>query len=105
MTNAAALTKGKASDWKENVGKETLKVFNEFADTLTELKFDADDMLQEGFAEGIEKLEVSLKVVEKLRKGSWNEIFVEGGVLFLQYEPGYWGTSIKSSAGGIIDLL
>lgn len=42
--NAKALEEGKAPDWQENIGRETIKVFEEFADTLTELKFDSDEM-------------------------------------------------------------
>lgn len=67
--------------------------------------FADDDMLQEGFREGVERNEIAVRVVEKLERGTYNECMVEEGVVVLETTPGYWGTNVGQAGEGLLDLL
>ena len=92
-------------EWQKHIGALTLQYFSEFADHLDNLGFGNDEMLQEGFKEGIEKNEIALRVVEKLERGTYNECAVEEGVVVLKTTPGYWGTNVGQAGEGLMDLL
>jgi hypothetical protein len=71
-------------DWESNIGYMTLKYFEGIAWQLKSQKFDDDEMLREGFNEAVDKGEIAFRVVEKLQKGSYNEVVIDGGVCYIQ---------------------
>ncbi|RMZ77742.1 hypothetical protein DV737_g4199, partial [Chaetothyriales sp. CBS 132003] len=105
--NAAALSKSKDSrdDWDRILGKATLDYFEGFADQLTRTGFANDDMLQEGFQEAITMNEIALRVVDKLEKGTYNEVVVKDGVAVLQTTPKYWWANVGDIGSNILDVL
>lgn len=72
------------ADWDKIIGGATLAYFEGLKYQLERAGFKGDDMLQEGFQDGVSKNEISFRVVEKLVKGSYHEILVEDGVLVIQ---------------------
>ena len=88
-SNAAALAKygdkGR-SDWDRILGQSTLAYFEGVVYQLKRNGFKDDEMLQEGFQEGVTKNEISVRIVDKLtgKYGSYNETIIEDGVLFVQ---------------------
>lgn len=92
-------------EWQKHLGRSTLSYFNAFAAQLEGLGFPNDDMLQEGFKDVVEKNEVSLRVVDKLVKGTYNECVFEGGVCYIQTTPEYWTTNIRDTGARIVELL
>jgi hypothetical protein len=73
-------------DFDKRIGWLTLAYFQGLQYVLKQNKFKDDDMLQDGFQEGVEKGEVCVQIVDKLEgKGSsYNEAIVKGGVLYIQ---------------------
>lgn len=69
------------------LGTVTVNYFKSFADNLTYLKFDGDDMMQEGFQEACDKGIIKLEVVDKLVHGTYNDVIFEEGVCKLQVFP------------------
>lgn len=96
---------GVRDDWENYLGSFTYQYFEGLLSTLQWKEFGDDDMLREGFQEGVSKGEVQFKVVEKLEKGSYNESLVKDGVLYMQTEPKYFGTNVSDCASNIIELL
>jgi hypothetical protein len=84
--NYAALAglRDKPSNWEKNLGTHSLAYFTGFQRTLEYEKFANDEMMQEGFLDIVSQKEVSLRIVKKLVKGTYNEVIVEDGVLCLQ---------------------
>ncbi|KAI1097862.1 hypothetical protein F4804DRAFT_326310, partial [Jackrogersella minutella] len=72
------------SDWESLLGSFTGFYWEGFVNQLKYQKFDMDDMLREGFHEGVEKGEVAFRIVEKLKYSSYCECEIEDGVLYLQ---------------------
>ncbi len=62
-------------------------------------------MLQEGFKEAVETSEISLRIVDKLVKGSYHECVIESGVCYMQTTPKYWTTNIREIVADIMNLL
>jgi hypothetical protein len=69
-------------DWERNLGNFAVKYYESFTDTLQREKFGEDDMLREGFEEGVPKGVVKLRLVEKM--SGYNAILVEDGVCIMQ---------------------
>ncbi|KAI9847345.1 MAG: hypothetical protein M1838_000929 [Thelocarpon superellum] len=106
--NFAILSKhpdGLSSGWQKAIGDGTLSYFESLLDNLKRLKFDSDEMLREGFTDVVNKNEVVLKVVDKLRAGSYNEVFPEDGVLYIQTIPNYWRTNTSDACSEILNVL
>ena len=84
--NATKLAKdsSSSSDWRKEYGTALLKMFKQAATGLEEAKFGEDDMLQEALAEALTSKEIGIKVVDKLNRGSWHEVLVENGGLYLR---------------------
>lgn len=80
----AMLKKGKdvRDDWERNLGNFAKLYYESFVDTLVREKFGEDDMLREGFEEGVPKGVVKLRIVEKM--SGYNGILVEDGALIMQ---------------------
>jgi hypothetical protein len=70
-------------DWEGNLGNFALKYYEAFVDVLEREKFGEDDMLQEGFAEGVPDGVVKLRIVDKLSSG-YNQIILDGGAVVIQ---------------------
>jgi hypothetical protein len=72
------------ADWESRLGYYAQSYFEGLEWMMRSQKFDEDDMLQEGFNEGVEKSEVALRIVDKLKYASYCEVVVEDGVLYIQ---------------------
>ena len=107
--NAAQLAKpgSKArEDWDRSIGNATLDYFKGLVYCMKRAGFDGDEMLQEGLQEGVEKKEVCVRVVEKLKGGSgYNEVVIEDGVLYIQTTPEYWWSNTDAPAEKLLDML
>ncbi len=62
-------------------------------------------MLQEGFKEAVETSEISLRIVNKLVKGSYYECVIERGVCYTQTTPKYYTTNIRKTVADIMNFL
>jgi hypothetical protein len=82
----AKLKSGKdvRDDWETNLGNFATKYFEGFVDVLEREKFGEDDLLREGFEEGVPKGIVQLKLVDALKNGGYNETLLEDGALTIQ---------------------
>lgn len=86
--------------------------------------FKGDDMLQEGFVEGVPSKKIAIRVVEKTKNGSYNEVVLEDGVVYLQVwlfvsppgtrllthpffktTPENWWCNVSDVGSGLLDLL
>ncbi|KAF4462926.1 hypothetical protein FALBO_10255 [Fusarium albosuccineum] len=90
--------------WQENLGYFILSYFEGLASQLEWQKFGDDDMLQEGFFDGVEGRAAHFRVVDQLKR-TYNEAVIEGGVLYLQTIPKYLGTNVSDAADGLINML
>ncbi|KAH0561989.1 hypothetical protein GP486_003308 [Trichoglossum hirsutum] len=93
------------SGWEKNLGAFTLAYFVGLRGTLEYERFAGDAMMQEGFLDVVSGREVSLRIVKKMVKGTYNEAVVEGGVLYLQTTAGDWSCNINDAASNIMELL
>ena len=84
--NASMLAKtaDQHSSWDMQIGAATLAYFSGLEGQLQSAGFKGDDMLQEGFQEGVDKGEICFRIVDKLTKGTYNEVVIENGVLYIQ---------------------
>lgn len=83
---AAKLKGGKdvRDDWETNLGDFAKKYLEGFVDVLEREKFGDDEMLREGFEEGVPKGVVQLKIVDALKDGGYNEVLLDDGTLSIQ---------------------
>lgn len=144
--NYAKLLKKADSDWQENFGKATLAYFQyvfflvsdrcmcvltfwfpQSDGVRTQIKnqgFEGDDMLQEGFAEGVPSKTFKIRIVDKTKSGSALETVLEDGTVYIQvrhtwdsYRQGIilkcflqmtidrWWYNVYSAGEGLVDLL
>ena len=75
--------------WEKEFGKKTLAYFEALAEALQNSGFSKDDLLREGWAEAVEKNRIVLKVCDTLKKMRYNEVWLEGGVAYIQVRPVY----------------
>jgi hypothetical protein len=72
--------------------------FEGFVGQLEYQKFGEDEMLREGFNEGVEKGIVEFRVLEKMKFETYCECEIEDGVLYLQVSFGvtgeFWGINL-----------
>jgi hypothetical protein len=102
----ASKSTDKSDDWEQNLGNFTLKYFAGAEYQMKYKKFGEDDMLQEGFNEEVSKHEMTLRIVDKLKKGSgYSEIFIEDGVFVIQTTPNNFGTNVDYVCESVLDLL
>jgi hypothetical protein len=108
-------------DWQTNLGDFVYKYFEAFVDVLKNEKFAEDDMLQEGFAEGVPKGVVKLQVLDKIEVSYNQTVIVDGAVVIQvcfeirplvlmaandsQTTPSNWGTNIHYAGQKLVDLL
>ena len=75
---------GLDADWESRLGYYVQSYFEGLEWMMRSQKFDEDEMLQEGFNEAVEKGEAAFRIVDKLKYGSYCEVVVEDGVLYIQ---------------------
>jgi hypothetical protein len=73
-----------SADWQGNLGSFTLKYFEGLAYQMNYQKVGDDELIQEGFNEGVAKGEARFRIVDKLKYDSYCEVVVEDGVLYIQ---------------------
>ncbi len=91
-------------DWETNLGSFSMSYFGSFVDALEREKFGDDELLREGFEEGVTKNKIELRLVDKLESG-YNQILLDDGVLVIQTTPDKWGTNIHYAAEKLVDIL
>jgi hypothetical protein len=104
--NATVLAKAgdkSRSDWDSAMGSATLAYFEGLKYQIERAGFKDDDMLQEGFQEGVSKNEILFRVVEKL--SGYHETLVEDGVLIMQTTPENFWTNTNDVGSNILDIL
>lgn len=81
----AVLKNGKnvREDWERNLGSFALEYYRSLQSALEYQKFGDDDMLREGFEEGVPEGIVRLRILETI-KSDYNEIVLEDGALVIQ---------------------
>ncbi len=100
------MTDGQArDDWDRILGQASLAYFDGFAYQLKRAGFEDDDLLQEGFQDGVTKNEIALRIVDKLEKGSYNEIVIKDGILYLQTTADQWWVNVDDIGSDILDIL
>lgn len=108
-SNFAALSAASSSslrdDWQSSLPSFTLKYFEALAYQLKYIKVGEDEMVREGVLEAVSTNEYAFRVVEKLKKETYNECEIEDGVLYLQCTPKYFGSNIDQIANKLMDLL
>ena len=92
-------------EWQKQFGWNIYEYFDYFFQGLDNKRFGDDDLMQEGFAEAVDKHEVGLRVVDKLQMGTYNECIIENGVLWMQTTPKYWTTNIRDPVDKVLDIL
>lgn len=92
-------------NWQDTFGACTLEYFECFANSLEELGFQSDELLQEGFKEGVYKNQVVLRVVDRLMNDDCNECMIADGVLYLLTVPQYWSNDPAYVAKKLVDIL
>ncbi|KAF2495274.1 hypothetical protein BU16DRAFT_550109 [Lophium mytilinum] len=101
---AAPVVAKERPDWEQSLGYIMNQYFNGLLHTLAYQKFEKDDMLQEGFAEAVEKGEIRFRVVEKLGR-TYNESVIEEGVFWMQTKPETWATNCGDVGSDVVNLL
>lgn len=84
---AESKRKGNSLDgnyWEGNLAGVTLQYFDGLLSQLKWQKFNEDDLLQEGFNESVDKGEIAVRIVDKLKFASYCEVEIEDGVLYIQ---------------------
>lgn len=89
--------------WEVNLGMYIRSYFDGLASWLEYNKVKDDEMVQEGVNEAAESGTVAFRVVDSV--SGYNEVAVEGGVLYLQTVPKNFGVNIGQVADKLMDLL
>ncbi|KAM7200217.1 hypothetical protein V8F20_005435 [Naviculisporaceae sp. PSN 640] len=92
-------------DWQSNLGSFTLKYFQALAYRMKYDKVGEDDMVQEGFLEAVSNNEMAFRIVDSLKYGSYGEVVIEDGTLYIQCPADKWGYNIDYVAEKLIDQL
>lgn len=73
-------------DWEGNLGSFAKSYFESFQSAIQYEKFESDDMLREGLAEGAPKGVLRLRIVDKLQtqQNGYNEIVLDDGEIIIQ---------------------
>lgn len=74
------------ASWQRNLGAFHKMYYESLVSYLVYQQFGQDDMLREGFNEGIDKATVAFRIVDKeeLKSSTYNECVIEDGTLILQ---------------------
>ncbi|KAJ3339783.1 hypothetical protein HDU93_007782 [Gonapodya sp. JEL0774] len=102
---AASKTKpGDRDDWEGDLGSITRSYFEGLISNMSYKGFKTDDLLREGFAEGVDKGVAKFRIVDKISSG-YNEVVLDGGVLYLQTTLEKWSTNTHYMGEKIVDLF
>lgn len=93
------------TDWEEALAGATLDYFDTLSYSLRSHKFDADDLLQEAFAEVVDKNEVVIRVVKELKHGSYTQATFEDGRLYIDFKPDTFWTNVQEAGDMLVDRL
>lgn len=94
-----------ADNYERQLGMFVRDYFDGVAYHLDSQKFGSDDMLQEGFNEAVEKGVIAFRIVDKLAYGSYCEVVVEDGTLYVQTTLARYGVNTNDAAEKLIDQL
>ncbi|KAJ3513001.1 hypothetical protein NLJ89_g3186 [Agrocybe chaxingu] len=104
--NYSKLLKKADKDWQRTFGRATFEYFNDGLKSQLERQgFKGDEMLQEGFAEGVPSKTFKLRIVDKTKSGSTNETILEDGVVFIQTTIDNWWYNVYEAGSKVVDLL
>ncbi|KAF6833992.1 hypothetical protein CMUS01_06353 [Colletotrichum musicola] len=96
---------GVRGDWEGNMGNFTRMYFEGLVYQMTYQKFGDDDLLREGFNEAVEKGEVHFRIVDKMVYGTYGEVILEDGAVYVQTQAKNFGTNVDYAAEKILDQL
>ncbi|OLN94177.1 hypothetical protein CCHL11_02841 [Colletotrichum chlorophyti] len=104
---AAAGKKGTQvrDDWEGNLGNFTRMYFEGLVYQMGYQKFADDDLLREGFNEAVEKGEVHFRIVDKMVYGTYGEVVLEDGAVYVQTQAHNFGANVSYAAEKLLDQL
>ncbi|EJT75652.1 hypothetical protein GGTG_05584 [Gaeumannomyces tritici R3-111a-1] len=107
MTEAKAKDKKKVmrDDWQQNLGNFVRRYYEGLEYQAKYQKFGEDEMLREGLNEVLESGEFRFRIVDQLKYGSYGEVVVEDGAIYLQCKPDTFGTNVDYVAEKLVDQL
>jgi len=104
--NYAALSAKKPDmKWKPNFGNAAYEYFDAVKYQLERQGFKDDEMLQEGFAEGVTSKIIKIRIVEKVKGYGYIESALEDGVVYIQMKADSWYCNVSDAGSGILELL
>ncbi|TQN72687.1 hypothetical protein CSHISOI_02761 [Colletotrichum shisoi] len=92
-------------DWEGNMGGFTRMYFEGLEYQMSYQKFGDDDMLREGFNEAVDKGEIHFRIVDKMAYGTYGEVVLEDGAVYVQARAHHFGTNVNYAAEKLIDQL
>ncbi|EFQ31760.1 uncharacterized protein GLRG_06735 [Colletotrichum graminicola M1.001] len=92
-------------DWEGNLGGFTRMYFEGLEYQMAYQKFGDDDLLREGFNEAVEKGEFHFRIVDKMAYGTYGEVVVEDGTIYVQTRAHHFGSNVNYAAEKILDQL
>ncbi|KAL0939501.1 uncharacterized protein CTRU02_206111 [Colletotrichum truncatum] len=92
-------------DWENNLGGFTKKYFEGLVYQMGYQKFEDDELLREGFNEAVEKGEVHFRIVDKMSYGTYGEVVLENGAVYVQALAKNFGTNVDYAAEKLLDQL
>ncbi|EGY21980.1 hypothetical protein VD0002_g1937 [Verticillium dahliae] len=104
-TAAAAKGSEVRDDWEKQLGYLIEQYFEGLDWQLKNMKIEEDDLIQEGFNEAVEKGELVFRLVDTLKYGSYGEVVIEDGTLYLQALPSTFGSNVSYAAEKLVDQL
>jgi hypothetical protein len=105
----AAASKEKNSsvriDWQQNLGSFTRSYFEGLAWSMGNMQVGDDELVQEGFNDGVDKSKAVFRIVDKLKYDNYCEVEIEDGVLYLQSTASSWGSNADYCAQKLMERL
>ncbi|KAF7369537.1 hypothetical protein MVEN_00283600 [Mycena venus] len=92
-------------EWQLQFGRYVANYFDAMAYQMECLGFGTDEMLREGFNEGVESGVIKVRIVDALKRQRDCEVEIEDGVLYLQTTLEKWGWNPNNIGYNIGDLL
>ncbi|KAK1971755.1 hypothetical protein LY78DRAFT_45140 [Colletotrichum sublineola] len=93
------------TDWEGNLGGFTRMYFEGLEYQMAYQKFGDDDLLREGFNDAVEKGEVHFRIVDKMAYGTYGEVILEDGAIYIQTRAHHFGSNVNYAAEKILDQL
>lgn len=91
-------------DWEDRIGFYTLAYFKGFVWQLNSQNFKDPDY-QEAFKDAIDSAKVVVRIVDKLDQGSYNEIVIEDGILYIDTLAEKWGVNVDYACAELQNKL